>query len=260
MSKVPAQLLPVSAGYVSASSLGTTVASGASGVAGSWVQLSASLPQDAMGFYVSTTNVNAGAFKVEIGIGALTFEVSLGEVTVSLNSAYVNNFVPIPLPAGARISARSSGGNLDNCAVHIIPVRGYSIDRLCANGVLLNWSNANGLGAIDPGPTANTKGAWTQLTTSTARDVMGYTLMFDIKGNAGGIWGVDVGIGATGFEIEILQSLSVASEGFRNAARPSIVGPIWTPIPAGSVISVRCQCSINTVTDRNLGVAMTLWE
>jgi hypothetical protein len=260
MSKIPAQLLPASAGYTTASSFGTTVSSGAGGATGSWTQLISSLPQDAIGFYVSTNNISAGTFKVEIGIGAAASEVSLGEVSVSLNNSYVNNFVPIPIPAGSRVSARSSGGNVDNIAVHIIPVRGYSIDRLAANGIMLNWSNANGLGAIDPGTTANTLGSWTQLTASTSRDIVGYSLLFDIKGNAGGIWGLDVGVGAAASEIVVLQNMPITSEAFRSAARPSIVGPIWTPIPAGSRIAVRCQCSINTATDRNLGVGMVLWE
>jgi len=213
-----------------------------------------------MGFYVTTINVNSDQHKIEIGIGGSGSEQTLGEVTLSLDGTCVNHFVPIPVASGTRVVARCQAGNVSGAAVHIVPVRGKTDDPKVSRGVLLNWSDANGLGAIDPGGTANTKGSWTELTASTSRDVAAITLFFDIKGNAGGRWGVDVGIGAAASEVTIIENLGVNSEAFRSAARPSTIGPIWTPIPSGTRIAVRVQCSDNTATQRNLGVAMVLWE
>lgn len=260
MSHIPIQMLPAAAGYSTANTRGTNVQSGSAGALGSWVELVSSLPYDAMGFFVSTINANSEQHKLEIGVGGSGSEVSLGELTVSLDGTYINHFVPIPIAAGTRVVARCQAGNVSGAATHIVPVRGKSDDPKVSRGVLLNWSDANGLGAVDPGATANTKGSWTEMTASTSRDVSAITLFFDIKGNAGGRWGVDVGIGGSGSEQTIIENLGVTSEAFRSAARPSTIGPIWTPIPAASRIAVRVQSSDNTATQRNLGVAIVLWE
>lgn len=260
MSQKLIQVLPEAVGYVAASSRGTSVSSGSAGALGAWVQLTASLPQDCTGFYVCTINVNSEQFKLEIGVGAAGSEVSLGELTVSLNGTYINHFVPIPLSAGSRVVARNQGGSSSAAAIHIVPVRGSSTDPNVSRGVLLNWSDANGLGAVDPGLTINTKGAWTELLASTSRHVSAITLFFDVKGDAGGTWGVDVGIGDSGSEQVIIENLAVTSQSFRTGASPSTIGPIWTPIPAGSRIATRVQCTINTDIRRNLGIAMVLWE
>lgn len=97
---------------------------------------------------------------------------------------------------------------------------------------------------------------------STARDAKGFTLIGYGNGSATANvrFFIDIGVGGSGSEVTVLENLCAAQESFRVALNGTPFGPFWVPIPAGSRIAARAQCSSATATDRVPRVSLVLWE
>jgi len=112
---------------------------------------------------------------------------------------------------------------------------------------------------IDGGATANTKGAYAELVASSARPYKAFYVMFGNMAQAARVAAnflVDVAIGAAASESVIVSNIQVAGEG-QEGIRPPIVGPYYVPIPSGTRIAARCQCSGTTdTTQRDIDVAL----
>jgi hypothetical protein len=88
--------------------------------------------------------------------------------------------------------------------------------------------------------TPNTKSAWTQLVASTSEDVSAIVLSY--PGNIGGTdYGIllDVGVGASGVEVAVVQDLAMFPLSFSN----QMVVTIPVRIPAGSRVAWRAQAA-----------------
>lgn len=212
---------------------------------------------------------------VDIGIGASGSElVLINDLLCVYNFASSNgaNSVtysgPISIPAGSRISARSSAGagsSVINVSLQLFD-GAFTMMEGCGgwDGIGVSTARSFPEGTlVDPGATVNTKGAYAQLVASTSRDYCGLNIQFD-EGVASApaantIYLVDIAIGASGSENAIIPNASilklVASSTFRIII-PGVVGPYFVPIPAGSRISARAQSSDNGASTRPIGVSV----
>jgi hypothetical protein len=111
---------------------------------------------------------------------------------------------------------------------------------------------------IDPGGTANVKGAWTQITASTAADLAALVMAVGHRGN-GALRHeqllFDVGVGAAGSEQVLVPDWVVS------VSLSETLTPPWTPVlpvsvPAGSRLAVRSQCSDPDASDRLMDVVL----
>ncbi len=168
---------------------------------------------------------------------------------------------PLTIPAGTRISARSQSSSASTPASDItlsMTLFDGAFTQLEGSGGVdsMGALTASSLGtSIDTGGTANTKGAWVQLTGSTARDYCGLFLHFDNQTETTSPLGVlsliDIGIGAGGSEIVLLPDISFWQ--FITPPVPSFFPFVPVSIPAGTVVSARAQGHTNS-TNRNIGV------
>lgn len=262
--KTPAQISPASFGTTATQ--GTSVAGG--GGAGVYtatkVQMVASTTEDWHGVWAMTSEGTTIGSLWKIYVGASGSEVELTEfVGTNGPTEPMAVFLPIFIPAGSRVSvAKADADGFGSTArIHLVPVRSRSDGPLVSRGRLIG-GGSGALTDIDAGATANTKGAWVQLSASTPQDARGFTLVGygDASSDTDVRHFFDVGVGGAGSEQIILADAVTAQEGFRVGLRGLPIGPIWTPIPAGSRIAVRAQCSSNTTANRVPRIAMILWE
>lgn len=101
-----------------------------------------------------------------------------------------------------------------------------------------NW--VQGL-AITPSASANTKGSYTQLIASTARQVrtIGLGVLCNPNGTASKSWLVDIAIGGAGSEVVVIPNITVAATAQYASQRIFLRLPF--NIPAGTRIAARCQ-------------------
>ena len=112
---------------------------------------------------------------------------------------------------------------------------------------------------MDPGATANTKGSYAEITSSTSYDTRMLLIAFGGQGNlirTNCRWLVDIATGSAGSETVIIADLAVGSHNIGDNVLPAYIGPIPVHIPAGTRIAARCQCDITDATDRLMDIAL----
>ncbi len=264
-----------SVGLVRASSRGTDLASGAAHTWSSWVQLTAATSRSAEGFLVNVVS-SAGCGRIqllEIGIGASGSEVTLfGPFAIDGNAGIATEgqslFVPIRVPEGARIAARvrnSTGSNTGqaNTRVSLTLFRGgglfpVGMQETFAVGLSLTTGSVTSTTQLDSGATANTAGAWVELTASTPVETRGFYICQSFNAGDGtrATYIIDVGIGASAAEV-VVASFPVTGD-FTQQGGPKILGPFPLHLPAGTRIAARSQSSSNAASSRNCGVFLVL--
>lgn len=255
------------AGAATGSSAVAEPTAGNSNVKGTtWTQLIAATSFDYAGFLVQwglalTTN----RFMLDIGVGASTAEQAIVPNLYTADAAVdliQSAYFPIMVPAGARLSARAqtsatAGTNQIFCQVLGVaanPRAATPMGRVTAYGLTTGTTSAT---SLDPGATINTKGAYVALSASTTEDMRWVVIVFGHNAAAatgGPTYLVDIAVGAAAAEQVIIANLFVCM----NSSGYNFTSPICLPvnIPAGTRISARCQCSLNTATIRLLDVAL----
>ena len=157
--------------------------------------------------------------------------------------------VPFFIPKGTRIAVRGQSSNASDTlqiAIHLYaaglssPVGLGSCETFGAN-----TADSGGV-QIDPGSTANTKGSWTEIVSSTTNDVRWLAGILGHNGDTstGSQWVLyDVAIGAAAAEEIIIENLPFRNTSFEAGWGHPFFGPV--DIPAGSRIAVRAQSSEN---------------
>lgn len=257
-------------GATAGTTLGTTLtAAGSANTKGSYSQLIASTPFTATGVMVSIfrMSANSGRFLVDIAIGAAASEVIiLSDLSVGgagSNGLFNNHvWIPLAIPAGSRIAARASCSTASRTIQAMVHLTGQGLmpGAPCQKAKHYGADTANTrLTQVDPGTTVNTKGSYVQLVAST--DFHGSWLFLD-TGSFGGattdlFWLADFAIGAGGSETIIIPNMNFSCETAVDGA-----GAWWyafpCSIPAGSRIACRCQCSVNTATERILDASVLI--
>jgi hypothetical protein len=241
-------------------------APGSTNTKSAWTQLSASAPFDVAGLWVTVSAGGAnGSALFDIGIGGAGSEqVIVPNVPVRRNGGA--NFgsgpivLPVAIPAGTRIAARYQSSATTNTLVvgALLVAAAWNTaqggNRVAAYGAV----TATGVGTVvDPGGSANTKGAWVEVASATDFDSSWLLLSVLPSGTllSAQSWQVDVAVGASGSEQVVIPDVYIyGSSTVDNQVRLAL--PF--SIPAGSRIAVRAQCSSTTTPGREREVVVHL--
>lgn len=218
-----------------------------------WVELIASTAFDAGGMILAVIHSSTDRDTlIDVGVGAASSEIVIASNLCFAGGARTQLFpIPITIPAGTRIAYRFQCPNSAatmNATVMMLADGSY-IGRIDTYGA--NTADSGGV-SIDPGATANTVGAYSELASSLTYDVKGFLLGIGNQDNTGRTacqWLAQLGIGAASSEQVIMNNIFLACVGFHNVW-PMLIGPIWMPLPAGSRVAMAAQCSITDATDR----------
>jgi len=256
----------------SGNSRGTAITSSSSGSGfeGNWTDVGSPTNFAYEAITVSIFRASAGQHLIDLAISDGSDRFIIAE-NLHLDGHLISEFgfqtyIPLHIPAGAQLSARnqSSGSSL---AADIL-ITGHETGLGGAPGfsrcVALYTDTGSGsrLGqAIDPGGTANTKGAWAEMTASCPNDI---AAMFGLIGHNGDVSRavgaaalIDIGVGSAGNEFVVYPNARVGWSTARDG--PSICPriPLFAAdVPSGTRIAARAACSINTAGDRTVDLAL----
>jgi hypothetical protein len=230
------------------------------GITNSYTQLVSATTYEWAGFHLIYEQTSLTQHSVTLGLGAAASEFALiNDLLISAaNSATTATaepglFVPIRIPLGTRVAAKSSiatGGNM----MIVGQAAGTSGGVAC--GSFCELAGTAGTGTdMDAGTSANTKGAWTQLAASTTNPWRGFMLSVadTASGTTAATFLLDIGIGGSGSEQAILSNYFIHRHSNHVIVNPWR-GPFLCDVPAGTRIAARIQCSSATSTIRHLGV------
>ena len=224
----------------------------------SYTQLVAATTYEWCGFHFVYDATSVSQHSVTLGIGSAGNEFALiadllEDGRVSGNVAYGDLFCPLRIPVGTRIAAKTSIATPGNACIYGMAA-GASGGVAC--GSICELAGTAGTGTdVDAGATANTKGAWTQLSASTAYPWRGFMLSIAdaSSSSSNDPFLVDIGIGGSGSEQPILSNFFV-----RRLLNHGVVnpwhGPFLCDVPAGTRIAARVQTNTLTSTIRHLGI------
>jgi len=226
--------------------------------AASWTEIVSATVEYCDGFWLSAIGTSATSsisqIILDIGIGAASSEIVLVSHLLfdHQNNKPIQGFVyiPIPIPGGTRVAARI------RCSVasHSIKV-GIVLQRqgntkpsnTCTKCVTYGDDTSDSGGtSIDPGVTANTEGAWTQMTSSTTDDTKMVIISLGNQANASRnnyYFRLDLGIGGSGSEVAAISNIPFNSGISTDMLTQIWFGPFPVDIPAGTRIALRLQCS-----------------
>lgn len=246
-----------------------TISVGGSGVAntkGSYVELLASTSIDAvmLELFLETQNTLSGLLDLAVGAAA-SEQVIVSNLLVTGNARKIGDRVLLPLavPAGSRIAARIQiiAASADAARV-MLKLYGKSFLSSAPLGRMTTYgddtSDSGGV-SVDPGASANTKGAYSQIVASTTNEIRMLWVLFGNAGNtamADARFAFDIAIGAGGSEQILIPDIYVRVEDDIDAPISFVQGPFECHIPSGTRLAARSQCSITDATDRLLDVVL----
>lgn len=245
-------------------------ANASNNVKGAYSQLVASTPQDAYGLLIQIQGSSTGDHLIDIAIGAAASEQIIAANIVharQIGNTRRGSYALIPgfIPSGTRLSAReqcSTGGANALIAIILLPAIGpFSLANLTRMTNYGGNTTTSGGVSIQPGGTINTKGAYSQISSSTTNPMRWAVLMFGNQANAArantanNSWTVDVAIGSAGNETIIVPDVFIGAGAADSVVVPILVS-IPTNIPSGTRVAVRAQCTINDATDRTFDFSM----
>jgi len=252
----------------SSSSMTVITASATANTKGSYTQIVASTAFDStwMMLIVRGFGTSRG-FLLDLAIGAAASEkVIISNLLLgsSGNGCLPGTYGPFPIsiPAGTRIAARlqSTTGSSTAQIEVVLGASGFADDAPL--GIVTTYgadTSDSGGTQVDPGGTINTKGTWSEITSSTSREIKALCIAIGNQSNSApgnASWLFDIGIGAGGSEKVVLADLYlVTTSSFAAQLIPNAFAfPI--SIPSGTRLSARAQCVINDATDRLFDVAL----
>lgn len=255
-------------GVTAATTTGTTItASATAHTKGAWTQVSAAAPESVRGFWLVVHSPSSYRYMLDVSYGA-------GNIVVATNlwlkmrpqTAGQQFWCPLHIPAGEAVYVRCQAGSGSATIA-------CSIIWQCGEIVQPSWLGvATTYGAttastsgtdFDPGGTANTKGAYTQITAATTRDIRSAMVCFGHQLNAASPpsynqtrWLVDIAIGSAGSEAIRIPDLPVTIDSAGDCPLNPVFGPFHLYIPSGTRLAVRAQCTEIDSVLRLLGVVV----
>ena len=235
-------------------------ADAAANTKGAWAEMVASTSNAVKGFWVvCLSGIASHRMSIDIGTGAAASEVVLiADIHWSNGNEARGNgpcgYFPVSIPAGTRIAARvasSTGSNTAAIALHLVEGTG--------GGTCVTYGVTTNQGVqVDPGATANTKGAYSEITASTSADIAYLAIIIHMDINtapAGASFGCSLATGGAGSEVDVVEEFTWSS----NAGADH-----WTPachtfpitIPSGTRLAVAARSTTNDATDRLFRVSI----
>jgi len=234
-----------SAGIVSSSSSALAVTGGTANNFGAWTQMIAATSFDVAYIVAMVSDQVVSNFNsvYDIGIGAAGNETPIVNKLMGYggNGNNYNAYeLPVSIPAGTRISVRELGGGSGNSG-HIgleLFDAGFTNMEGGAGVDAVGFVAGTCHGTSVTTGAANTKGSYSQLVASAARDYLGFCVAIDGLDAALGVHGIlDIAIGAAGSEQIIVPDWI-----FTLTTQGSPVSKFYAiPIPAGARVAARAQ-------------------
>lgn len=240
-------------------SKGVTVTAAATAhTKGSWAQLEASTDFNIEGFWIRISTFDYDEdMMIDIGIGASGSESVLVPNIFKRAGVGVSAFFPVPIKAGTRVSARVQATTASKVAQVMLLGIGSSITGNPGCGRVWDIGNTTTTSCIevDAGSTANTKGSWVELKSSTPNLVTGLVLSINSSssGTDDASFLIDIGIGSSGSEKVLIPDIYTYSKDFLPVSRPGYIY-LDVDIPAGTRIVARAQCSLTDTSMRKARV------
>jgi len=235
---------------------------------GAWADLDTSTDFDADAIVIALQDISVAAkFLVDVAVTGTggadgTLGIILSDLMLQGPAALSGGYhllCPIPVPAGERLSARCQSNVVSaTCRIGIYPIKtGFPGFPLFGRATTYGAETADSTGiSIDPGATANTKGTWGVLSTSTANPIRALALILGNQANTAmttADWRFNIGIGAAGVEQVLVEDLLTMVHTTGDDITPKAYGfPIPVSIPVASRLVVQSQCNITNATDRLL--------
>lgn len=168
---------------------------------------------------------------------------------------------PVDIAASTRIACRIQGGT-GGVAIQVVLTHWNAGDTDGATAyTAIGVSTTTSAGpTVDPGGSANTKGAYTEIVASSAALAQVLTLETCSDANAAptsATWYLDVATGAAASEVVLIPDMVRTSSGTTECLFPRS-NTVLTYIAASTRIAVRSACSVTDATDRILRVGMLL--
>lgn len=246
----------------------TATSSASTNTKGSWTEITSATDFESVMIvihYINTGGTTARSILLDIGIGVASSEVVLIEnITQSQNLNYLEingtNFAfPISIPKGSRLSCRlQSTVGSTTCKIGLSTYVGNfassSLSRVTTYGAVTASSTGT---TVDAGATANTKGAWAELSASTDYNAKGFILSvnFGIGGiRADSDFLLDIGVGAASSEVVLFENFHFRGNSSNDSVSPQGTHFIGVAIPKGSRLVVRTASTDTDSSDRLLYV------
>lgn len=248
-------------GHASSTAYGTTVTAGASAdTKGAFSQVVASTSFDASGLFIFLGAGSSGpnSYLVDIAVGGSGSEqVIIPDLLYQQATVGRENWVlsvPLAIPVGTRVSARCQSNNASETVQVslLLMAGGFPTSSPLGRAVMYGAGASSGGTAIDPGSTADTKGTWVEIASSTGNPIRWLGILIGAKTNAAlttGRWRMDIGVGSAGSEQVLLGDIDLSASAGSDSIGPMAIG-VPVRIPAGTRLAVRAQSNITDATDR----------
>jgi hypothetical protein len=250
-------------GHVAASSITTAFTCGASvNTKGAWTALGTTTRHTTrMKVSLNVPSAVQRDLLVDIGVGAGGSEVVLfPNLVLSCGSSQDNGHhyeFPCNIPAGTSISVRGQGSTVGSAT-------GWAQIHCIADGLLTprggivfaigaNTSTSAGVDINEPSSTANTKGSYSEITSSTDYPIRQLWLaQTNLKSATVSQLHrlADIAVGAASSEQIIVPDLSLRAWDGPDHHMPNVLGPIPVNIPAGTRIAIRSQLDLSVVSPK----------
>lgn len=278
---MPDFMLPLGSGLTvypsgeqSATSIPALITAGVANTKGTWTAINAfDWDRGFSGFWITYRPVSANTvILMDIGYSldsGTNWEVIAPNIIVNGGaSTFRHIYFPRRVPAGARMGCRIQSATASTtlrCMVHMQPL---SPGWLQGTTEALNWgpNTANSRGtAVDPGATANTKGAYTTFAGLSIVHKAHYVMLqVHTGGNTAPTaanWLLDVAFDAgSGTKHIVAGDIPYVASTTAGQTTPDVYGPFPTNIPGNATLHVRASCSITDATDRLLDCAVMVFH
>lgn len=190
---------------------------------------------------------------------SLAHNPGINTANARLGNSHV--FIPCYLPAGEiRVRAQANTASHGICYGEVRPV--YKAATVCAGAVVDTYGDNTTTTRGTPvaaSTTADTFGAWTQITASCNR-VKALTCAF-LNGNSNLTvsqdGAVEIGIGPnSGSVTSLITIYGVSGNSGTGVFTPQNEGPFYVDIPPGSGIFARCKKQTGGASDRNIDIIL----
>ena len=241
------------------------VVSGGLDTKGSYTEVSASTSFNSSKCWVGNNGSTAGnVYLYDIATGAAASEtVRVDNVMICGPSleTYGAGLVQLEfdIASGTRIAARcqSSTSGADQIAMWILQENRATASLPDPETYGITTATTEGV-TVDPGAVADTKGAYAEITASTAADHDVFLIMVGNNANTAAAatnWNMDLASGAGGAESIIVPDLSFVCGTASDTVLPSVTR-VELAISSGTRLAARSMCGITDATDRLFMVSL----
>lgn len=254
--------LVTASAFDSGDSLGSVVitSGGSAHTKGAWTELIAATEHDANWIAISSNSHSVSTVGlIDIGIGAAAEQILIPDLFVIARNAgggFPPYLFPVFIPKGSRITARWQNAAISATArvsVHLFG--GTLLSGGSGPSIVSGYgATASSLGTnIDPGATANTWSAWTEMTAATDRDHRWLVLSGRYGDGAPAATvshRVQIGIGAATEQV-LVPDIPITVDTIADFAFSAVTAyPIF--IPKGSRLTLRVRASVTADGDRDV--------